>query len=213
MELSLLVIFFIVVAVVATNLYKTKLLNNREKFINTYRFPEKISQQLISTYPHLTTNQQKEVIKGLHDYFQVCLILGKKPIAMPSKIVDLAWHEFILFTKAYQSFCKQAFGRFLHHTPAEAMASQTMAQEGVRNTWKIACKQKNINPRNPKKLPLLFAIDKKLAIKDGFHYKLNCKKAQGGDYCANHIGCGSGCGVDDSYSSCSSGCSSGCGGD
>ena len=37
----------------------------------------------------------------------------------PSLIVDLAWHEFILFTRYYQEFCMTNFNRFIHHTPSE----------------------------------------------------------------------------------------------
>ncbi len=35
----------------------------------------------------------------------------------PSHIVDLAWHEFILFTRYYADFCETQFGRFVHHHP------------------------------------------------------------------------------------------------
>jgi hypothetical protein len=35
---------------------------------------------------------------------------------MPSRAVDEAWHEFILDTRTYTSFCHAAFGRYLHHT-------------------------------------------------------------------------------------------------
>lgn len=37
----------------------------------------------------------------------------------PSHIVDLAWHEFILFTRFYQSFCTKHYQRFIHHTPSK----------------------------------------------------------------------------------------------
>lgn len=212
MGLTPFIIFLIVLFVTAFYLFKKRRLLTQKQHIETFSFPEKINQELIKTYPHLTINQQKEVIKGLRDYFHVCLTLGRKPVAMPSKVVDSAWHEFILFTKAYKNFCNQALGRFLHHTPAEAMSSQTKAQQGIKNCWQVACKIKNIDPKNPKKLPLLFAIDKKLKIKGGFEYTLNCKKTHGapnyGDrYCASHIGCGSSCGT-----SCESSCSSGCSG-
>lgn len=33
-------------------------------------------------------------------------------------IVDEMWHNFILFTKEYQIFCQQHFGRYFHHLPA-----------------------------------------------------------------------------------------------
>jgi len=36
----------------------------------------------------------------------------------PSKIVDKAWHEFILFTKAYANYCELHFKRFIHHSPS-----------------------------------------------------------------------------------------------
>lgn len=208
METPLIIIFIAAVAFAAIQLIKRRLLVIRDKYILSYQFPEKINQQIVVAYPHLNTNQLREVIKGLRDYFQICLVLRRKPVAMPSKVVDLAWHEFILFTMSYQKFCGQAFGRFLHHTPAEAMSSQRRAQQGIKNCWREACNFKNINPQNPSKLPLLFAIDKKLSIKGGFHYAKNCEKNTGGDYCASHIGCGS-CG-NDGCSSCDSGCS-GCG--
>jgi hypothetical protein len=35
----------------------------------------------------------------------------------PSNLVDLAWHEFILFTKYYADFCQKHFGGFIHHHP------------------------------------------------------------------------------------------------
>jgi hypothetical protein len=42
---------------------------------------------------------------------------------MPSKLVDEAWHEFILDSVAYVDFCDQAFGDYLHHTPEETMGT------------------------------------------------------------------------------------------
>jgi hypothetical protein len=42
---------------------------------------------------------------------------------MPSKLVDDAWHEFILDSVAYIDFCDQAFGGYLHHTPEETMGT------------------------------------------------------------------------------------------
>ncbi len=37
----------------------------------------------------------------------------------PSNIVDLAWHELILFTRFYEKFCKKHYSRFIHHTPSK----------------------------------------------------------------------------------------------
>ena len=35
----------------------------------------------------------------------------------PSPRLDLAWHEFLLFTRLYATFCDRFFHRFLHHEP------------------------------------------------------------------------------------------------
>lgn len=38
----------------------------------------------------------------------------------PSERIDLAWHEFLLFTRPYQAFCRRMFGFFIHHNPRES---------------------------------------------------------------------------------------------
>lgn len=196
----------------------------RNKMISTYVFPKSITKKVCIVYPHLNENELQQVMKALKEYFHIINIAGKnKAIAMPSQVVDVAWHEFILFTKEYHRFCKRALGRYIHHTPAEAMRTRTDAQEDIKRTWRIACHRENINPLSPSKLPLLFAIDSKLKIDDGFKYELNCQKSStsGGSYgcsghCASHIGCSSGCSGsagDGGCSGSSGGCSGGgCGG-
>jgi len=37
----------------------------------------------------------------------------------PSARIDLAWHEFILFTRTYQDFCDEHFGKMIHHEPSD----------------------------------------------------------------------------------------------
>lgn len=178
-------------------------------FIDAYNFPEKVSRQLLAKHPHLKEEELGLVFQGLRDYFYICNRAGRKMVSMPSQVVDDAWHEFILFTRKYDFFCKKALGRFLHHTPAEAMTRPTEAQEGIKRAWYHACKKEGIAPGNPGKLPLLFALDAMLEIENGFHYALDCKNGNNG-YCAGDIGCGgTGC------SSCAgdSGCGGGCGGD
>ena len=140
-------------------------------------------------------------------------------VSMPSQVIDDAWHEFILSTRIYEKFCAKALGSFLHHTPAEAMSTPTLAKGGIKRAWRLACALDQINPKNPDRLPFIFALDGLLNIDNGFTYQLDCKKNATGGYCASHIGCSSGCGGShcdssrDSSDSGSSGDSSGCGGD
>jgi hypothetical protein len=35
----------------------------------------------------------------------------------PSKLVDIGWHTFILYTRSYAEFCDRVAGRLLHHEP------------------------------------------------------------------------------------------------
>lgn len=204
----------------------------RAQFIREYAFPERITRKLQETYPHLQTEQILDAQNALRDYFQVCRIAGRRQVAMPSQAVDVLWHEFILFTRYYKDFCQRAFGRFLHHTPAEAMSSPEHAQGGIKRAWRLACRLENIKPQQPDRLPRLFALDEQLQINNGFRYQLNCAAAlaainagtqqTGGVYCASHIGCSSCSSCSSSGHGCSSGCSSdggdsgcggGCGGD
>jgi Uncharacterized conserved protein len=151
------------------------------------------------------------VLEALREYFHLCRSGGGRARAMPSQVVDVAWHEFILFTREYRQFCRRALGRFLHHTPAEAMVSPTQAGEGIRRTWRLACQRAGLPPDAAATLPLLFAIDARLQIPDGFRYAPDCTRAAaaGGAavYCGAHIGCASGCAADGGADG------GGCGGD
>lgn len=59
------------------------------------------------------------VATGLRQWLRCCAaaLRHDQVIGMPSHAVDEAWHGFILCTRRYQSFCDQAYGRFMHHTP------------------------------------------------------------------------------------------------
>lgn len=35
----------------------------------------------------------------------------------PSRLVDIGWHNFILYTREYAQFCQGIAGRFIHHAP------------------------------------------------------------------------------------------------
>lgn len=183
----------------------------REDFIDQYRFPQSISLKVKQKYPHLTDDNLKKVIRGLREYFQICNLAGRRMVSMPSQVVDVAWHKFILFTREYDKFCHKALGRFLHHTPAEAMQATTLAQAGIKRAWRLSCLRSHIDPKVPSRLPTLFAIDADLEIPDGFKYTVNCKEGNG-QYCASHIGC-SGSGCFGSGGSLDWGSDGGCGGD
>jgi hypothetical protein len=166
----------------------------RAAFIAGFDYHRLLDKRLAQRRPGLDPGQRREVLAGLAQWFEICRQAGRRPVSMPSQAADDAWHEFILFTRNYQAFCHQALGRFLHHIPAEAMASPTQGTIGIRRAWRLDCRLEGIDPRKPDRLPLLFALDAALSLPDGFHYRLDCLAGGGnGAYCASHIGCCSGC--------------------
>jgi hypothetical protein len=182
-------------------------------FIRDYVFHPTIEMKLKRKHPQLTDAQTAFIIEGLRDYFHICNQAGGKMVSMPSQAVDDAWHEFILFSRGYETFCKSAFGRFLYHTPAEAMQTPTTAQDGIKRAWRLACRHEQIDSKNPVCLPRLFAIDSMLAIVGGCIYSIDdCKTLNSGndELCISNIDCSGG--GDGDGGGCSSGCSGGCGG-
>lgn len=183
------------------------------RFIAAYPYAKFLDKRLAMRRPELSAEQRELVFDGLRQYFRMCLAGQPQLVAMPSQVVDDAWHEFILFTRQYQKFCAQGLGRFLHHTPAEAMPSRQVASDGIKRAWRLACADEGISPKHPERLPLIFGLDARLGIAGGFIYALDCKLAgQNGDaYCASDIGCGGG-GSGGSSSSDGDGGGDGCGG-
>ena len=214
-------IVILALVVLATLLWRKWSRQRRAAYLENYPYEQYLDKRLAAKRPELTAEQRAEVLLALRDYFQICRMAGRRMVAMPSQVVDDAWHEFILFTRQYERFCRHGFGRFLHHTPAEAMRSPTDATEGIQRAWRLACAKEGINPKKPDRLPRLFALDASLVIAGGFFYQLDCMAAKPGaasaGFCASHIGCGGGCsgdsgGSSDSSSDGGSGCSGGCGG-
>lgn len=216
--MKLIIVLLFVGLVVAAILWWRALFRQREGFIDRYPYASLLDRRLAARRPELNDAQRALVFEGLRDYFQLCRVARNRLVAMPSQVVDDAWHEFILFTRQYQKFCRQGLGRFLHHTPAEAMRAPTDAPESIRRAWRLACQRDGIDPRLPKSMPLLFSLDAMLGISGGFVYRLDClaaaQNAATSSFCAGHIGCGGGCGGGDGDSSSSDGCGGGrCGGD
>jgi hypothetical protein len=169
----------------------------REQHIREAPFPRFLKKKLLETYPHFSAKDCDLVERGLRQFFLACSRSKKQFVAMPSKAVDAMWHEFILHTKGYEAWCSMALGYFLHHTPAEALGKKAKGNDGLRRAWYWTCKDEAIDPKKPSRLPLLFALDTKLAIAGGFSYLPDCsdialKSAAGGDaYCGTSFSDGS----------------------
>lgn len=146
----------------------------RERFVREAALPQFLQRKLRETYPALSAKDCELVERGLRQFFLACLRSDENFVAMPSQAVDAMWHAFILHTRAYKSWCDNALGFFLDHTPAEVLGKKARHNDGLRRAWYWACKDEAINPRTPSRLPLLFALDAKLDIPGGFHYAPDC---------------------------------------
>jgi len=144
----------------------------REAFIRTYRFPRSLFNAFRETHPQLDDKDAFLVSRALRAFFLVHLRTRPRSIGMPSRIVDDLWHAFILDTRAYEAFCRQAFGGLLHHVPAAKMEPGISSDDAMRLTWRHACREENIDWKRPSRLPLLFAIDAKLHIPNGNVWRL-----------------------------------------
>ena len=74
----------------------------------------------------LATADQAEL-----SYKQFLYMNARYPSAgfVPTKLVDMIWHEHILDTAAYAEDCDRIFGRFLHHFPYFGLRGAEDAQK------------------------------------------------------------------------------------
>jgi hypothetical protein len=151
-------------------------------------------------------------------FFIVWVRSGFRPVGMPSRVVDDLWHEFICDTRAYASFCQRAFGRFFHHVPASDEPVEGDDPVALRRTWRWACLVEGMDPRRPKQLPKLFAVDARLAVAGGFAFHLTWQGANWSGDDESKSACGGGGGgcsglaTADGPAACGGGCSGGGGG-
>ena len=94
---------------------------------------------------------------------------------MPSQAVDVLWHEFILYTKAYDDFCRKAFGRFLHHTPAAVLKpGQNKTNEGLGACGGRPARKNGSTPRHPRRCRCSLPSIADLNIPNGYRYVPDC---------------------------------------
>ena len=84
-----------------------------------------LAQQILADNPvmndkiikatNISAEQVPEILKETLRFMHLTTVAGER--LTPSHIVDLAWHEFILFTRYYSEFCKKHLGKYIHHNP------------------------------------------------------------------------------------------------
>ena len=170
----ILLLVFLALLIFALVMWQRARLAKRADFIRNYRFHPGLFRNVEFKYPDIDLKEQQLIARGLRHFFLSYLKSGLQPVAMPSHIVDALWHEFILSTREYERFCQLAFGQTLHHIPAYALSENRRNNDALKRVWTFCCREENINPNAATRLPLLFALDAKLNIENGFYYQLDC---------------------------------------
>jgi hypothetical protein len=137
--------------------------NRRRAFIQSYAFPSALAGKLRE---HFDDERQVNVaLEGLREWYLACLSAPGQVLGMPSKAVDIAWHEMILMTRTYHWFCEQAFGHYLHHSP-ESVMDEPMRTSLARTLQVLEAQSLSMSG-----VPLLFAVDGELGLEDGFFWQ------------------------------------------
>lgn len=106
----------------------------------------------------------QKVLAAFKDF--ICVIGVYGSAQMPSRIVDVLWHTFLLYTDKYHEFCQLTGLGFIHHRPddiAEYEASEAQAthktdpEELYRITFENCIELKAVNEGDGR--PRLFSID------------------------------------------------------
>ena len=179
----------------------------REQAVRRLVFPKHVLDEFAQSRPEIQPRDVHLVARALRQFFLVHLRAKGALVSMPSKLTDELWHAFILDTRAYEQFCRAAFGKYFHHLPNAKMALRPEAPAALWRTWKLACLEENIRPSRASRLPLLFAIDAKLGLVGAANYDpasfkpppRESSSSGGGDFGVSidaDSGCGGGCGGD-----------------
>ncbi len=79
-----------------------------------------------------------EAFEDLKRYLALCAT--NREGIVPSPTIDDFWHNFILFTEDYDSFCATYVGRFIHHRPRrrEEVMTTSTGQNPIEFTLNLA---------------------------------------------------------------------------
>jgi hypothetical protein len=196
-----------VIAVVVAALIVWRVVRKRRRltYIERYEFPRPLGDKLCERHPELTSLQTDRALEALRQWFVACHFADGRMIAMPSRVADDAWHEFILMTRLYHTFCNASFGRYLHHTPDAV--SETPIRPALPKTLDVLERNgRNGSLAGLGTLPLLFTVDEELRVENGRSWTRELIAGQEQNDAAGCLGGGS------HVATANGGCG-GCGGD
>lgn len=100
-----------------------------EKFMS-YNFPQ-LKIRFINKLS-LSESESSDLFEDLKKWMYLCTVSS---VALsPPKMIDEAWHNFLLFTMEYKRFCDEYCGRFIHHFPFDGVPPDAKRKQTRLNT-------------------------------------------------------------------------------
>ena len=130
-----------------------------EAYIADSEFPPHVRRRVLRRFSELEEADWEAIERGLREWFVCSAWRGRSVLGMPSRVVDEAWHEFILDSLAYVRFCNGAFGSYLHHTPRGG----DVDPDG-RRARQHGPVPGTARPREPNRESVLWDLDERLGI-------------------------------------------------
>ncbi len=198
-------------------LWHRERVRRRAVFIQNFVPPAHVWQRVEQDIGPLSASKRRLIEQGFRDYalMQVRLNAQRQGLVwMPSRAVDALWHALILDTDLYARFCRQAFGRMLHHRPAASTPHADPLAPQMR-CWQRACRLQGLDPRRALVVPALFAVDDRIGLPGAVVHDAQQWSQQFSVWIeqARRSSDSNWDGSDGNDGSCSSGDGGGCGGD
>jgi hypothetical protein len=142
----------------------------RTAIVDATTFPHGVRHRFAGSHADLTAEDIQTVEAATRQWFRLAARNPRAHLSMPSVVVDDLWHEWVLHTREYADFCEAAFGRFLHHVP-DSPGAAAHGHTRLLATLRLA---RQDEPGCPDQLPLLFRVDRQLAVDGGRGYLADC---------------------------------------
>jgi hypothetical protein len=98
--------------------------------LGNYEIPDYLEERLLAKGGFDSREGVREAFKEWKKYVALNEIKGRR-ISMMSEKVDEVWHQFILFTRQYHSFCDNFLSGYFHHSPHTSETSREKKREGA----------------------------------------------------------------------------------
>lgn len=81
-----------------------------------------------------SSEESEQILDATVGFLKLCADHPERRFA-PSELVDIGWHEALMYTRGYAALCDSLGGRFIHHEPND-VPGQPMEAGG--NSYTIA---------------------------------------------------------------------------